>query len=40
MKRVPYLERGLKLNLPTINFVMNTVRCNCLHGQLKPSMTV
>ena len=39
-KRVPYLERVLTLNLPTINFVMKTVRRNSLNGNLKPSMTV
>jgi hypothetical protein len=39
-KRVPYLERVLTLNLPTINFVMKTVRRNSLNGHLKPSMTV
>jgi hypothetical protein len=40
MKRVPYLERVLRLNLSTINFVMKTVRRNSLNGYLKPSMTV
>jgi len=40
MKRVPYLERVLRLNLPTIKFVMKTVRRNGLHSHLKPSMTV
>ncbi len=40
LKRVPYLERVLTLNLPTINFVMKTVRRNSLNGHLKPSMTV
>ena len=40
MKRVPYLERVLRLNLPTINFVMKTVRRNSLNGHLKPSLTV
>jgi hypothetical protein len=39
-RRVPYLERVLTLNLPTINFVMKTVRRNSLNGHLKPSMTV
>jgi hypothetical protein len=39
MKRVPYLERVLRLNLSTINFVMKTVRRNSLNGHLKPSMT-
>jgi hypothetical protein len=40
MKRTPYLERVLRLNLPTINFVMKTVRRNSLNGRLKPSLTV
>ena len=40
MKRVPYLERVLRLNLATINFVMKTVRHNSLNGHLKPSLTV
>ena len=40
LKRVPYLERVLTLNLPTIHFVMQTVRRNSLNGHLKPSMTV
>jgi hypothetical protein len=40
MKRVPYLERVLRLNLSTINFVMKTVRRNSLNGHLKPSLTV
>ncbi len=39
-KRVPYLERVLTLNLPTINVLMKTVRRNSLNGHLKPSMTV
>ena len=40
LKRVPYLERVLTLNLPTISFVMKTVRRNSLNGHLKPTMTV
>jgi hypothetical protein len=40
LKRVPYLEQVLTLNLPMLNFVMKTVRRNSLHGHLKPSMTV
>jgi len=40
LKRVPYLERVLTLHLPTIHFVMQTVRRNSLNGHLKPSMTV
>ena len=40
MKRVPYLERVLSVNLSRLNFVMKTVRRNSLNGHLKPSMTV
>jgi len=39
MKRVPYLERVIKINLGKINFIMKTVRRNSLHGKLKPSWT-
>jgi len=39
MKRVPYLERAIKINLGKINFIMKTVRRNCLNGKLKPSWT-
>ena len=40
MKRTPYLEQVLRLNLPTINFVMKTVRRHSVNGRLKPSLTV
>lgn len=40
LKRVPYLERVLTLNLSRINFVMQTVRRHSLNGHLKPSLTV
>ena len=39
-RRVSCLERVLTLNLPTINFIMKTVRRSRLNGDLKPSMTV
>ena len=39
MKRVPYLERVIKINLGKINFIMKTVRRNSLHSKLKPSWT-
>jgi hypothetical protein len=39
MKRVPYLERVIKINLGKINFIMKTVRRNCLNGNLNPSWT-
>jgi hypothetical protein len=39
MKRVPYLERVIKINLGKINFIMKTVRRNCQNGNLNPSST-
>jgi hypothetical protein len=39
MKRIPYLERVIKINLGKINFIMKTVRRTSLHGKLKPSLT-
>ena len=39
MKRVPYLERVIKINLGKINFIMKTVRRNCLNGNFNPSWT-
>jgi hypothetical protein len=39
MKRIPYLERAIKINLGKINFIMKTVRRNSLHGKLQPSST-
>ncbi len=39
MKRVPYLERVIKINLGKINFIMKTVRRNCYNGNLKPRWT-
>jgi hypothetical protein len=39
MKRIPYLERAIKINLGKINFIMKTVRRNSLHGKLQPSWT-
>ena len=39
MKRVPYLERVIKINLDKINFIMKTVRQNSLNGKLQPSWT-
>ena len=38
-KRVPYLERVIKVNLSTINFIVKTVRLNSLNENLKPSWT-
>ncbi len=39
MKRVPYLEQVIKINLGKINFIMKTVRRDSLHGKLNPSWT-
>lgn len=39
MKRVPYLEKVIKVNLGKINFIMKTVRRNCRNGNLKESWT-
>ena len=39
MKRVPYLERVIKINPGKINFIMKTVRRNSLNGNLTPSWT-
>ena len=39
MKRIPYLERVIKINLGKINFIMKTVHRNCLNGNLNPSWT-
>jgi hypothetical protein len=38
-KRVPYLEKVIKVNLGQINFVMEAIRQNSLNGKLKPSWT-
>ena len=39
MKRIPFLERVIKINLGQINFIMKTVRRNCTNGNLNPSWT-
>jgi len=39
MKRVPYLEKVIKVNLGSINFIMKEVRKNSIHGKLKQSYT-
>lgn len=38
-KKVPYLEKVIKLKLKKIKFIMKTVRRNSLNGKLKPSWT-
>ena len=39
MKRIPYLEKVIKVNLGKINFIMKTVRENSRKGNLKESWT-
>ncbi|MEA3385168.1 MAG: hypothetical protein U9Q89_01735 [Thermodesulfobacteriota bacterium] len=40
LKRVPYLEKVITVNLGKINFIMKTVRRNSLNRKLKASWTV
>jgi hypothetical protein len=39
MKRVPYLERVITVNLGKINFIMKTVRQNCRNAHCRESWT-
>lgn len=39
MKRIPYLERAIHLNLSKISFIMKTVRKNCRNGNCRESWT-
>ena len=39
LKRVPCLERVIKVNLSQINFIMKALRRGCLDAKLKPSWT-
>lgn len=38
-KRVPFLEKGIQVNLTKINFIMKTVCRNCRKGKLRESWT-
>ncbi len=38
-QKIPYLEKAIKVNLGTINFIMKTVQKNSLRGKLKSSWT-
>ncbi len=38
-KKVPYLEKVIKINLKKINFIIKTVRRTILNGKLKLSWT-
>jgi hypothetical protein len=40
MKRIPYLEKCINVNLGRISFIVKTVKGNCTKGKLKPSYTV
>lgn len=40
MKRVPFLEKVIKVNLSTISFIMKEVRRNSINIVLKQSFTV
>ena len=39
MKRIPYLERVIKINLSKINLIMKEIRKNSMRGNLKLSWT-
>ena len=39
MKKIPYLEKCIKVNLGRISFIVKTVRNNCMKGKLKESCT-
>lgn len=39
MKRLPYLEKSIKIGLSKISFIIKTVRTNCRDGGLRESYT-
>ncbi len=39
MKKIPYLEKVIKINLGKINFIMKSIRKNSINGKLKQSWT-
>ena len=39
MKKIPYLEKAIKVNLGKINFILKSVRNNSINGKLKQSWT-
>jgi hypothetical protein len=39
MRRIPFLERAIKLNLSQINLLLRTLRQNAVKGHLRPSKT-
>jgi len=38
-RRIPFLERVIKINLSKISFIVKTVRKSCLAGNLEPCLT-
>lgn len=40
MKKIPYLEKVIKVNLMQINFIMRSVQKNSINGKLEQSWTV
>jgi hypothetical protein len=40
MRRIPYLERAIKLNLSQLSHLLRTLRQNAAKGHLQPSKTV
>ncbi len=40
MRRIPYLERAIGLNLSQLNLLRRTLRQNALNGHLQPRKTV
>ena len=39
MKKIPYLEKAIKINLGKINFIMKTIRKNSFNGKLNQIWT-
>ena len=39
MKRIPYLEHCIQVNLGKVSFIVKTVRKNCIKGNLRESYT-
>jgi hypothetical protein len=39
MRRIPFLERAVRINLSQINHLLRTLRQNALKGHLRPSKT-
>ena len=39
MRRIPYLERAVRLNLSQLSHLLRTLRQNAVKGRLKPSKT-